>query len=419
MKLSFKAEIQPTSTQRRAFMQHAGNARWAYNWGLRQKQEAWVVRKGVLEGGVLPADAPKVPTAMDLHKALNVLKSLPLEEGGVPWMYAASKCAPQEALRNLDVAFQATFRRIRDGEKAGFPRFKSRNNGIGGFRLTGTIKVTDRAIKLPTIGRVRFKPGERGYVLPGPYGQVSVTERAGRWFVSVLGPEVDEPLSYGTHAIGLDLGVARLATTSDGEVIENPRALATSLRKLKHLQRSVAQKQRGSANRRKARAKLARAFKRVSDVRKDAIHKATTTLTKNHSQVVIEDLRVKNMTASGTGRRKAGLNRVLLDASFGEFRRQLEYKAKIYGCEVVAVPPHYTSQRCSACGYTSRENRRSQARFKCQRCGFAVNADENAAINILVAGSCPETQNACGADHKQEPSRRFLTSASKQESAWS
>ena len=401
MRLSFKVEVQPTPTQRRALMQHAGNARWAYNWGLHQKQAAWAVRKKALDEGALPKDAPKVPTAIDLHKALNVLKRASVEDGGVPWMYAASKCAPQEALRNLDKAFQNFFRRVKKGETPGFPKFKSRNKGIGGFRLTGSIKVNVRSIKLPTIGRVRLKPGEMGYVPSTLYSQVSVSEQAGRWFVSVLGPDVGEPSPHGSPAIGVDLGVARLATTSNGEVIENPRALAAGLRKIKHLQRSVARKQRGSSNRRKARAQLARAFRRVSNVRKDALHKATTILTKNHSRIVIEDLRVKNMTKSGKGRRKTGLNRALLDASFGEFRRQLEYKAKIYGCDVTAVPPHYTSQRCSTCGHTEKDNRRSQARFKCLKCGFEMNADENAAINILVAGSCPETLNACGAGHKQ------------------
>jgi putative transposase len=216
------------------------------------------------------------------------------------------------------------------------------------------------------------------------------------------------------------MGVVRLATLSDGTIIENPRALQKGQRKIKRFQKELGRKEKGKdkANRAKSRMKLARAYARVRNVRQDALHKASTTLTKSHGRIVIEDLKVANMTRSG-GSRKRGLNRVLLDASLGEFRRMLEYKGKLYGCEVVAVPPHYTSQRCSACGYVDAGNRRSQSEFRCLLCGIEINADLNASINILVAGSCPETQNACGADvRRRSPFGANLQSAVKQESAW-
>lgn len=420
MRISRKAEIQPTPTQRQALLQHAGNARWAYNWGLKRKQKAWADRKAAVEAGVPKDDAPKVPTAIDLHRELNVLKGVPVEEGGVPWMYEASKAAPQEALRDLDRAFQHFFRRVKAGVKApakpGYPRFKSRSRGIGGFRLTGSIQVARTTVCLPRIGRVRVKPGDHNYLPIGRLPYASVTERAGRWFVSVLGPEVACADPNGKSGIGLDLGVARLATLSDGTIIENPKALAAGQRKIKRLQKAMQRKQKGSANRNKAKAKLARAHARVANVRRDAVHKATTNLTKSHGRIVIEDLKVKNMTCGG-GSRKRGLNRVILDAGFGAFRRILEYKAKLYGCEVVVVPPHYTSQRCSACGHVEAGNRTGQAEFRCLSCNYEVNADLNAAINILVAGSSPDTKNACGADVRR--ARPGSQLAEKRESAWS
>jgi putative transposase len=404
MILAYRIELQPTATQRRMFLQHAGNARWAYNWGLRRKQDAWALRKAALDAGIEKAEAPKVPTAVDLHRELNVLKKLPAESGGVPWMYEASKCAPQEALRCLDVAFDAFFRRVKVGEKPGFPRFKSRSRGVGGFGLTGVIKASAKTVRLPRIGRVRVKSGDHGHVPEGAYAAAWVTEEAGRWYLSVRGTEERaEAAPNGGPAVGVDLGIARLATLSDGTVVENPRAWNRLSKKLRRRQRDVSRKRKGSRKRRKAVAALQRAHRWIRNLRKDTIHKLTTSLTKSHGRVVVESLRVKAMTRRGSGegrKAKARLNRSILDAGWGVLLGQLEYKAKLYGCELVRVDPRYTSQRCSCCGRVDAANRRSQAVFVCTGCGFAANADTNAARNILVAGSCPGTVNASGAARK-------------------
>lgn len=406
MRLSYRAEIRPTPRQRQALLQHAGNARYAYNWGLHQHRAAY---KQWVELGK-PKKWRGWPNAISLHRDLNALKKLPVEDGGIPWMYEASKAAPQEALRDLDRAF----RNFLSG-RTRYPRFKSRSRKIGSFRLTGTIKVDHRVIQLPRIGRVRFQPGERGYLPWGKHAQVSVTEQAGRWFVSVVGPDVVEAEPSERPAVGLDLGVARLATLSDGTVIENPRALQRGRQKIKRLQQEVSRKKKGSANRNKAKAKLARAHARVRNIRRDALHKATTTIAKSHGKVVMEDLKVRNMTRSG-GSRKRGLNRAILDAAFGEFRRLLEYKGKLYGCEVEAVPPHYTSQRCSVCGHVEKGNRASQSKFRCLSCGHEANADLNAAINILRAASSSDlTKNACGEDVRPIPTCSERRTSMKQE----
>ena len=388
MRLSYRAEIRPTPRQRAALLQHAGNARDAYNWGLEQNQRAY--DQWVAEGK--PKRWKGWPNAISLHREINALKKLPKDEGGKPYLYEASKCAPQEALRDLDRAFKNFL-----AGRAKYPRRKSRNRGIGGFRLTGTIKVDHRTIQLPVIGRVKFQPGERGYLPWGKHAQVSVTEQAGRWFVSVVGPDVEESGPNGGPEVGLDLGVARLVTLSDGTVIENPKALQRGQRKIKKLQQEVSRKKKGSANRGKARRRLAKAHARVRNVRSNHLHQITTTIAKSHGKVVVEDLKVRNMTKGG-GSRKRGLNRVVLDAAFGEFRRMLEYKGKLYGCKVVAVAPHYTSQRCSACGHVDAGNRISQAEFRCLSCGYEANADLNAAINILEAASSTDSLNACGED---------------------
>jgi len=418
---SFRVEMQPTPTQRARFLQHAGCARWAWNWGLRRKQEAWALRKGALAAGAAKAEAPKVPTAIDLHRELNLLKKVPTVQGGVPWMYESSKWAPQESLRNLDRAFQAFFRRLKAGEKPGHPRFKSRSRGVGGFRLSAPTHVGEKTVKLPKIGRVRLKPGCHSYIPTGTYTSVTVKEHGGRWYASVLieeeapsAPPSDRP------PVGVDVGVARLATLSDGTVFENPSSFARYQKRLRRAQKTLCRRKKGSHRRRKVKARVARLHHTITHLRSNATHQATSRIAKNHGVIVIEDLKVSNMTrrARGRGRAaKAGLNRVVLDANFAEFRRQITYKAAWYGSTVVAVDPAYTSQRCSSCGHTDSGNRPSQAVFRCLACGHESNADLNAARNILVAGSCPETLNARGANVRPGRLRPTRQSAVKRESA--
>jgi putative transposase len=210
----YKTELDLNNRQRTACAKHAGAARYAYNWGLRRKIDAYEA-------------TGTSPTAIDLHRELNALKRTELG-----WMYEVSKCAPQEALRNLDRAFAHFFRRVelkKQGKlkgPVGFPRFKSRKRGLGSFRLTGSIHIFEDSIQLPRLGRLRLK--ERGYLPTSGVNILSATvsERAGRWFVSVqVEEEVPAPTPAKGEAIGVDLGVRTLATRSDGIVYENPKAL--------------------------------------------------------------------------------------------------------------------------------------------------------------------------------------------------
>lgn len=327
---AFKTELDLNNAQKTDCARHAGAARFAYNWGLARKKETF-------------SNGGKTPSAIDLHRELNALKQTELA-----WMYEVSKCAPQEALRDLDKAFAHFFRRVQEKQagkniQVGFPRFKSKKNGLGSFRLTGAIHVFDKAIQLPRLGLLRLK--ESGYLPVSGVHLLSATvsEKAGRWFVS-LQVEMDIPDSepIGKPVVGVDLGLNRMAQVSDGMYFENPRALKSSLRKLKRLQRVVSRRQKGSSNRQKAVKPLAKAHFRVSNIRKDALHQATTLLAKTKSAIVLENLNVSGMM------KNHHLAQAIADVGMYEFRRQLEYKGAWYGCEVLLADRFYPStKRCS------------------------------------------------------------------------
>ncbi len=383
---SFKTELNPNDKERSLLVQSTGAGRWAYNWGLARKTEFyWNTGKRL--------------SAIDLHRELNELKKLPVEEGGVPWLYEVSKCAPQEALRNLDKAMSNFFQRCREGaKKKGFPKFKSRKRGIGSFTLTGTISVQETSIQLPNLGTIRLK--ESNY-LPTSGVRIlkaTVSEKAGRWFVSVQ-VEMDQPAlkPLPHHVIGVDVGISHLAVTSDGEVFENPKALRATEKKLRQLNKSVSRKRKGSNNRKKAAVKLARQHYRVSNIRKDTIHKATSAITKQASTIVIESLNISGMMKN----RK--LSKAMADAGLGEFHRQLTYKVGRSGGQLIRADRFFPSSKtCSKCGAVKDDLTLSDRTFRCSECGLTIDRDLNAAINLkklaasyAVSACCPGS-SGCG-----------------------
>ena len=390
---AYRTELDPTNKQRTAFLQHAGAARWAYNWALRRKIEAYEA-------------TGKSPSYIDLSRELNLLKKAPKADGGCPWMYESSKWAPQQALRNLDKAFAGFFRRCKKGAgKKGFPKFKSRKNGAGSFSLTCIAKVTSRTIKLPRIGVIRLK--ERGY-FPTDVRVTSATIscQAGRWFVSILTDEQEPCCPTGIETLGVDVGIKSLATLSDGTTFENPKALKQAQRKLKHLQRSLSRKKKGSSNRKKAVTKLARQHYKISCIRKDSAHKATSAIAKRAAVLGVESLNVSGMMKNHS------LAKALGDASLSEFLKQLEYKMKWHGGTVVKADRFYPSSKtCSKCGDVKKSLSLSERVFHCDACGHILDRDLNAAINLknLAVSS---TVTACGGTGgwsppvKQEPSTK-------------
>jgi putative transposase len=277
--------------------------------------------------------------------------------------------------------------------QAGFPKFKSKKNGLGGFRLTGAIHIFDNAIQLPRLGCLRLK--EHGY-LPVEVVHIlnaTVSERAGRWFVSVQveKEQLDQKASY-QPVVGVDLGVLALATFSDGTRIENPHALKRDLGKIKRLQRTVSRRKKGSANREKAVRQLARAHLRVANVRKDTLHQVTSRLARTKSAVVLEDLNVRGMVQNHH------LAQAITDVGFYEFRRQMVYKGQWYGCQIILAPRFYPStKRCSHCGHIKVEMDLGTRVYICDHCGLVIDRDLNAALNLeqFTTGSSPE-RYACG-----------------------
>jgi putative transposase len=389
---AYKTELDLNNAQVTACKRHAGAARFAYNWALRRKQEAYQATK-------------RSPSAVELHRELNALKQTEL-----PWLYQVSKCAPQEALRNLDHAFAHFFRRCRlkqEGKwqgKRGYPHPKTKKHGLGSFRLTGSIAVFPDAIQLPRLGRLRLK--EHGYlpVTGTPNTTVvsaTVSEQAGHWYVSIQVDETQPVLPNQGPTVGVDLGVTRLATLSDGTQIPNPRHLKRRLKKIKRLHRMVSRRKKGSKNRKKAVRTLGQLYRTVAHQRADTLQQLTTRLTKTKSVSVSEDLNVAGML------KNQQLAQAIADIGFSEFTRQLLYKAAWYGSQIGVADRWYPSSKtCSGCGWVDEDLALSDRVFRCRNpkrpdCALVLDRDLNAALNLaklaILAGSSSDRRNACGA----------------------
>jgi putative transposase len=302
----------------------------------------------------------------------------------------------QQSLKDLDRAYKNFFRK-----RAMFPRFKSKGERDS-FRYPQGFKVEEQnsRIYLPKIGWIRYRKSRK---INGTPKQVTISFSCGRWYVSIqTETEVADPIHESKTSVGIDMGIANFATFSDGTSVSPLSSFRKYEKKLKVSGRRLSRKKRLSNNWRKEKHRLSRIHRKIRNCRYDFLHKLTTAISKNHATVVTEDLQVKNMSASAAGsienpgknvKAKSGLNKSILDQGWYEFRRQLKYKLDWKGGKLILVPPQYTSQKCSCCGYIAGENRKTQANFCCQNCGSKMNADHNAAINILAAGHAVK---ACG-----------------------
>jgi len=372
----YRTELDPTRMQVAAFLKHAGTSRWTFNWGLQRKIETY--RDG------------KTATRFDLEKELAARKQTDLQ-----WLGDVSKCARQEALRDLDFAFGTFYRSLHGGRKTGFPKFKKRRLTATSFRFSGdAVKVERTRIRLPRIGWVRLKEAE--YLPTGGVHLVAATvsERAGRWFIGLtVGHEVLSPPPNRGPIAGLDVGVARLATLSDGTTFDPHGEFGRLKARLRRTQRSMCRRRRGSANWRKSARAVARIQMRIANVRADRTHKITTELTRTKSLIVVEDFRAQ---ALGRNRR---MSHALWNAGLAELLRQLTYKAKWRGGSVVVAPMFFPStKRCSSCGSVGPEVPLAQRLFICAACGLEMDRDENAAKNLSQLAASPADSNACGED---------------------
>ena len=385
-----KVRLDPTPRQERLMASHAGAARFAYNAGLAHVKEA------------LDSGEPPEWSHYGLLRWWNANKDALAvnRDTGVVWWSQNSKESYSMGLRDLAQGFSnwsKSRKGQRKGKRVGFPRFKSKNTTMRFAYSTGFTapKASDPyGLKLPRIGRVHCMENAYRLVNGARFIRITVSRRAGCWYASltVEREPVAKPAPKG-GVVGVDLGVKNLATLSDGTVIPNPRALGASLKTLRKAQQALSRKVKGSVRREKARERVARLHARVADVRADAINKATTMIAETYSVVCVEDLNVAGMV------KNRHLARSVSDAALGEFRRQLEYKTARSGAVLCVVDRWFPSSKtCSNCGTVKAKLPLSERTFNCDMCGLSIDRDVNAAINIKVAGSAPETLNARGED---------------------
>ncbi len=282
----------------------------------------------------------------------------------------------QSVCDDVDKAFQAFFRRVKAGEKSGYPRFKSRNRfNSFVFKQFGVgARLDGRRLKLYGIGRVRVRWHRP---IEGRIKTVRIVHRAGKWYAA-FSCEIPEtlPLLKTNCAVGIDVGIASLITTSDGEKVAHPAYYRQAQSELRRRQRKLARAKRGSNNRKKALRWVQAQHEHIANQRKDYLHKLSTQLVQNNDRIALEDLRVRNMV------RNRHLSKSILDSGWSVFRQLLTYKAESAGREIAFVDPAYTSKSCSNCGALFQNFTLSVRWVECA-CGLSLDRDHNAAINVL------------------------------------
>jgi putative transposase len=375
----------PTPAQEAVLRNHCGHARYVWNLAVEQHSHWHPGRKA----------------APGYREQCRQLTQARAEH---PWLAAGSQTVQQQALRDFDRAMAAFFD---PGNPAGRPSWRKAGRDEG-FRIVGrgrqweVRRVSRKAgqVWVPKAGWVRFRWSRA--VPPGAMSYRVTMDCAGRWHIAFAAIPDPIPAPGNGQAVGIDRGVVVSAALSTGELLHARGLTARERIRLRRLQRKLARAKRGSNRRGRVKHAIARLRARETDRRKDWAEKASTGIVRRFDVIRVEDLKIKNMTRSGKGTRgdpgrnvqqKAGLNRGILRSGWGLLVRRLEEKAP---ARVEKIKPHYTSQRCSACGQVDRDSRESQAVFRCTACGFACNADVNAARNI-AAGHAVTARGGDGA----------------------
>lgn len=399
MLMAHRIALEPNDAQATYLSRAAGVARFAYNWALaewKRQYEAWKAD-----------DSLAKPSQAALRRQLNAIK-----REQFPWMLEVTKNAPQMAIIQLGQAFQNFF-----AGRARYPQFRKKGQHDR-FSLTNDQFSLDGCrIRIPNLGWVRMRETLR---FAGNIMSATISRVADRWFVSIAVDTQDDshlPPAENQGTVGVDLGIKALATLSTGEpLIPGPKPHKALLDRLRRLSRSLSRKVKGSANRKKARAQLAKLHARIAAIRSDALHQLTTDLTRRFHTIGIEDLNVKGMV------KNRRLARSIADMGFFEFRRQLEYKAAMRGGQVVVADRWFASSKtCSDCGYRLDGLPLSVREWTCPACGANHDRDMNAAVNLKNM-AVSSTVTACGeegsgrrrktavkpASVKQEASSRFI-----------
>ena len=370
---AYKYELRPDGQQARQIRRFAGSCRFVFN-------KALALQKARYEQG------EKKLGYAGLCKLLTEWRN----GTETPWLADAPVHPLQQTLKDLERAYTNFF-----AKRADFPRFKKKGQHDS-FRYPDPKQIKldqgNGRIFLPKLGWLRYRNSRE---MLGAVKNITVSQSCGKWFVSIQTErEIEQPTLQG-GAVGIDMGIARFATLSDGTFyapLNSFRRHETALRKA---HQAMSRKVKFSSNWRKAKARVQRIHSHIGNARRDYLHKTSTAISQNHAMVCIEDLQVRNMSKSAAGttespgrkvRAKSGLNKAILDQGWAEFRRQLDYKLAWNGGHLIVVPPQNTSRTCPCCGHVSKDNRQTQAQFLCVECGFEENADVVGAINVLRAG---------------------------------
>ena len=360
VKRAYRFRFYPTPEQERILAKTFGCARFAYNYMLRLRTDAWFKEKkrvGYHETSALLTELKKTPE----YAWLNEVSSVPV----------------QQALRHLQTAFNNFF-----AKRAAYPAFKRKDGPQSAEYTTSAFKWDGKSLKLAKMSEPLAVRWSRQIPKAAKVTTVTVSkDAAGRYFVSLLCDDVVAKKPASNGKVGVDLGLTHFAILSTGEKVAAPNTFRKYEAKLAKLQRRLAKKQKGSKNRAKARLKVARLHAKIADARRDFLHKLSTRLINENQVIAIESLSVSNM------QKNRCLSRSISDASWSEFVRQLEYKARWYGRELIGIDKWYPStKRCSDCGYTVPKMPLSVREWVCPECGSIHDRDINAARNVLAAG---------------------------------
>jgi len=380
---AFRYRLKPTTAQLAQFESFAGHCRFVWNkflqlnlFRLKNKQKIMFYQ-----------EMDYFSKLLKLSNEYGFLKECP------------AHCI-QQKLRDLERAFKDGFDKTQPGKRLPVRRKKNIHDSFR-FPEPKQIELEYNRIKLPKLGWVKFFNSQK---VIGSIKNVTISRGGNHWYVSIcVEQEITLPKQLPTSSIGIDLGVTNFAALSSGRLIEPINSLKIYATRLAILQRRLAKKEKFSNNWQKVLVRLRNIHRKIAHVRRDFVHKLTTLLSKSHAMVVVEALKIKNMSKSAKGsidnpgkhvKAKSGLNKSILDQSWGEFKRQLKYKLEWLNGKFVEVTPQYTSQKCSICGHTDKSNRTTQAEFCCVACNYTEHADINAARNVLAAG---HVVLACGA----------------------